>query len=124
MDVMKDYRLSFATVTMLKDNIAEVIVDEGVIVSEFMVVEFHDFLRENVQAPFGLLINKKNAYSYTFEAQKSIVNMDEIKAMAVIYKTKGGLISTQMLINLNRPNNWNIKLFQDRHHALDWISNQ
>ncbi|MFD2725516.1 hypothetical protein [Hyunsoonleella rubra] len=63
---MKEYKLSFGTIIVLKDNLAEVIINEGVVMNEVMVDIYHDFLLSYLKAPFSLLINKKNSYSYTF----------------------------------------------------------
>ncbi|OYX22459.1 MAG: hypothetical protein B7Z06_11615 [Flavobacteriales bacterium 32-35-8] len=118
---MKSYRLSFATISILEKNLAEVIIDEGVIIDEIMVDEYHDFLLSNLSAPFSLLINKKNCYAYTFEAQKTICNLKEIHLIAVVVTTNGALLSTQTLIKLNENSNWNIELFPERDLALEWI---
>ncbi|WP_100616185.1 hypothetical protein [Confluentibacter citreus] len=118
---MKSYRLSFATILLLEKNLAEVIIDEGTIMDEIMVDEYHDFLLNNLSAPFSLIINKKHCYSYTFEAQKTICNLKEIHLIAVVVTTNGALMSTQTLIKINEKNNWNIELFQERDLALEWI---
>lgn len=118
---MKSYRLSFATILILEKNLAEVIIDEGIIMDEIMVDEYHDFLLSNLSAPFSLLINKKHCYSYTFEAQKMICNLKEIHLIAVVVTTNGALMSTQTLIKINEKNNWNVELFQERDMALEWI---
>ncbi|WP_111309318.1 hypothetical protein [Confluentibacter sediminis] len=119
---MKSYKLSFATILILKNNLAEVIVDEGVIMNEIMVDLYHDFLLSNLQAPFTLLINKKNSYSYTFEAQKIIANLKEISRIAVVVSTNGALMSTETLIKINEGNDWNIRLFQEKEAALVWLN--
>lgn len=118
---MKEYKLSFGTIIILRDNLAEVIINEGVVMNEVMVDLYHDFLLSYLKAPFSLLINKKNSYSYTFEAQKMIANLDEIHVMAVIVGTSGALMSTKTLMKINEENDWNIKLFRARPEALEWI---
>ncbi|PKQ43643.1 hypothetical protein [Confluentibacter flavum] len=118
---MKSYRLSFATISILEKNLAEVIIDEGIVMDEIMIDEYHDFLLSNLSAPFSLIINKKNCYSYTFEAQKTICNLKEIHLIAVVVTTNGALMSTQTLIKINENNNWNIELFKERDLALEWI---
>lgn len=121
---MKNYRLSFATIVIFKKNLAEVIVDDGIEINEIMVDEYHDFLLTNLDAPFSLLINKKNSYSYTFNALKVIAHLDEIQAMAVVSNTSGALMSTQTLINVNGNVFKNIKLFDEREEALYWLEEQ
>ncbi|MBU3821120.1 hypothetical protein KO566_03530 [Flavobacteriaceae bacterium XHP0103] len=119
---MKSYELPFAEIIILKDNFAEVIIKEGVVMDEFMVGVYHDFLLTHLQAPFALLINKKNSYSYTFEAQKTIADLKEISHMAVVVATNGALMSTETLIKMNEDKQWNIRLFQERDVALNWLN--
>ncbi|MEN3322757.1 hypothetical protein VP395_03395 [Mariniflexile soesokkakense] len=118
---MKTYKLSFGTISIIESNIAEVIVNDGVEMDEVMVDEYHDFLLNYLEVPFSLLINKLNSYSYNFKAQKMIVNLKEINAMAVVVGTSGGLMSTETLIKMNENNNWNILLFHKREEALSWL---
>lgn len=120
---MEERVLSFGKIVILKKNLAEVIVDEGVTFDEELVVEYHDFLLENLTAPFSLLINKKNAYAYTYEAQKMITNLDEINVMAVVIGSSAGLMSTETLIKINESNASKIKLFKKRNQALLWLEN-
>lgn len=121
---MKSYRLSFCTISIIKSNLAEVIVDDGIEMNEVMVDEYHDFLLNHLSCPIFLLVNKKNSYSYTFEAQRNIANLKEIKAIAVLIGTSGGLMSTETLIDINKNSDWNIQLFQKRDKALAWLETQ
>lgn len=121
---MKSYRLTFGTITIVDNGLAEVIVDEGVELNEENVIEFHDFLLEIFDAPFSLLINRKHSYSYTFQAQRLIGKLDEIKAIAVLIASSGALMSTETIINLNKDSDWNIYVFQERDKALEWIERQ
>ena len=121
---MSSHKLSFGTINILKNNLAEVIVDEGIVMDEVMIDEYHDFLLNTLDVPFALLVNKKNSYTYTFTAQKNIVHLNEIKAIAVITKTSGAVMSTETLINVNGNINSNIKLFQERQSGLTWLNNQ
>ena len=119
---MKSYKLSFGNISIVKKDLAEVVVDDGVEMNVAKVKEYHEFLEQKLKAPFSLLINKKNSYSYTFQAQKIIGNIKGVKAMAVVVGTNGGLMSTETLINLNKDSNWNINLFQNRDKALEWLN--
>ncbi|WP_242202552.1 hypothetical protein [Aestuariivivens insulae] len=121
---MKNFRLSFGEIKILNQNLAEVIVDEGVLFDEVMVDEYHDFLLNTLNPPFSLLVNKKYSYAYTFQAQKCIANLKEIKAMAVLVSTPGAELSTKTLINVNGNYMWNIELFNDRAEALKWLRAQ
>ena len=118
---MKSCKLSFGTILIIRNNLAEIIANEGIVMDEIKVAELHDFLLDNLEAPFSLLVNKKHSYSYTFQAQRKIAHLEEIKALAVIIGTSGALMSTETLININGNIYKNIKLFQDREEALIWL---
>lgn len=118
---MKVYRLSFGYINIIEPNLAEVIIDDEVEMDEKMIDEYHEFLLAYLKSPFSLLINKQNSYTYTFEAQRMIANLNEIQAMAVITKTIITEMTTEVLINMNRDKEWNIKIFQKREEALNWL---
>ena len=118
---MSSYKLSFGTINILQSNLAEVIVDEGIIMDVAHVDEYHHFLLNNLEPPFCLLINKKYSYAYTFNAQKNIVHLEEMNSIAVVARTSGAVMSTETLININGNIYRNIKLFQDREDALIWL---
>ncbi|MFD0989839.1 hypothetical protein ACFQ1R_07015 [Mariniflexile jejuense] len=119
---MKNYKLSFGEIIIIDENLAEVIVNEGVVMNDIMVDEYHDFLLSYLKAPFSLLINKKHSYAMTFSAQKTIATLKEIKAMAVLFSSVGGLMSTETLMNLGENKDLNIRLFQKREDALNWLN--
>ncbi|WP_299102629.1 hypothetical protein [uncultured Winogradskyella sp.] len=121
---MKTHQLSFGQITILKSNLAEVIINSGMLMDMEMIEEYHSFLLTHLEAPFSLLINKVHAYTYTFEAQKKIANLKEIQAMAVVVKGYVGKKSTEFLIAFNDSNDWNISTFRTREEALIWLENQ
>lgn len=119
---MKSYRLSFATIYILKKNMVEIIADEGVVMDELQVDELHDFLLSNIDSPQLLLINKKYSYTYTFKAQTILASLKEIKAVAVTHSSSGALLSTQTLIGINQDLQSKVKIFQCREQALEWLN--
>lgn len=119
---MKSYKLSFGTIIKLGNNLAEVIVDDGIEMNSSQVKEYHDFLSENLKTPFYLLVNRIHSYTYTFEAQKLIVSFNKIKKLAVLLGTHGALMSTETLLNLNTDINWEIEWFRKREDALAWLN--
>lgn len=79
-------RLSFGcTINHLDNNIAEVIVDQGIELSIEMVEELDNYLDTHYSEHFALLVNKANRYSYTYEAQLCLASLDKQKAIAVLY---------------------------------------
>jgi hypothetical protein len=118
---MSNYVLSLGKVNVLSKNLAEVIVDEGIIIDEIMVDEYHDFLLNNLDTPFSLLVNKKNSYTYTFGAQKVLLNIPQVKSIAILTSSIGAVMATETLMSIN-TNMYKIgKIFQDRQEALAWV---
>ncbi|GAA4293148.1 hypothetical protein [Aestuariibaculum suncheonense] len=119
---MKGYKLSFGEIIIHRNNLAEIIIGEGVIMCELKVDELHDFLLTNLAAPFKLLVNKKCSYSYTFEAQKNIVCLKEIEAIAFAVYSPSALMSIETIMNVNKRDVWNTKMFRSQEAALLWLN--
>lgn len=118
---MELHKLDFANIVILRADIAEVVVHDGVEITQVMVDQYHDFLLEHLATPFSLLINKLHSYTYDFSAQKSIANLEQIKAIAVVVYNEISKASTESLINFPREKPWNIEMFSGREMALEWL---
>ena len=118
---MELHNLPFATIIILRDDIAEVMINDGVIMDVAMVEQYHDFLLSHLRAPFSLLVNKINAYTYDFEAQERLATLTEIKAMAVIAYNRVTEITTENLASFPRDVKWNLRIFSDRDEAMEWL---
>ena len=115
------YELHFAKIILLREDIAEVLINEGVEMDVGMVDEYHDFLLSHLRAPFSLLINKVNPYTYDFSAQKKLATLKEINAMAVVAYNRVTEIATESLASLPRDVDWDLKIFSYRDEALAWL---
>lgn len=118
---MKEYKLSFGTIIILEEHLAEVIIHDGLVIDEVVVDLCHDFLLSYLKVPFSIVLNKKNSYSYTYEAQKVFFNLKEIQKVAVVAVTSGAFMSAETLIKISESNHLNIELFEKRDEALEWI---
>ncbi|MGB5604488.1 MAG: hypothetical protein WBO14_18850 [Gammaproteobacteria bacterium] len=118
---MDFYELPFAKIIMLRDDIAEVMIDEGIEMDNEMVEQYHGFLLAHLRAPFSLLINKINSYSYDFHAQQKLATLREINAMAVVAYNGMTKITTETLASYPRDVKWHLKVFSNRDEALAWL---
>ena len=118
------HELPFAKIIVLDKDLAEVLIDDGVEMNTAMVAAYHDFLLAHLQAPFSLLINKINAYTYDFEAQGSLATLEQINAMAVVTYNRISMISTESLAAMPRSKEWNLRIFSDRDEALAWLRSE
>ena len=121
---MNTHDLHFGKVIILHDDIAEVIINEGIEMSLDMINEYHDFLVTNLKAPFALLVNKIHSYTYSFEAQLHLLNLAELKALGVVSYTNVSEMSTRLLHSIPRSFEWNLKIFKDREKAYTWLCEQ
>lgn len=115
------HELPFAKIIILRDDIAEVMINEGVIMDMAMVEQYHDFLLSHLRAPFSLLINKINSYTYDFDAQEKLATLKEINVMAVVAYNRVTEITTQTLASYPRNVKWNLRVFSNRNDALAWL---
>ena len=122
---MESHQLSFAQITILREDIAEVVVNEGVEMDMTMVNEYHTFLLNHLKAPFSLLINKIHSYSYEFLAQRKLAVLKEIHSMAVVsYSSTTKHATLALADGIKRDIPWNIEIFNDKDTALHWIESQ
>ena len=121
---MEEAVLSFGTIRHLEDGICEVVVDDGVEMTRAMVDEYHDHLSSYYPHDFAILVNKKNDYTYDFEAQQHLATLPNIRAIAVLVYRRASEIATQALHNIKRDHQWNLRIFYDRDKALQWLESQ
>jgi hypothetical protein len=122
------HKLSFCTVNMLSDAVAEVIVNSGLEISLEMAEELEAFFNEHFTQPFGVLINKINHYHYAFEAKLSIGSHEHLKAIAVVnYSDKSEKV-TDDIANVRKIDGWNLQSFSGLdlgwQQAHDWLKKE
>ena len=115
------HELPYAKIIILQDNIAEVMINDGVKMDLEMVEHYHEFLLSHLRSPFSLLINKINSYTYDFDAQLKLATLKEINAMAVVAYDRITRITTETLASYPRSEKWNLKVFSNRDEALNWL---
>ncbi len=122
---MKVFLLPFGKVNILESNIAEIIINEGVLIDRDTVETYRSLIRSHLSIPYSLLINKVHGYSYTFEAQVTMGTLNkDVDYRAVVVNSQSGEMATEIVMNVNKKNNWNLEMFRDRDEALTWLINQ
>ena len=115
------YELSYAKIIILQDDIAEVIINDAVVMNAVMVKHYHEFLRSHLTSPFSLLINKVNSYTYDFDAQIELATIPEINVMAVVVYKRITELATESLASYPRSKKWNLEIYLNRDDALAWL---
>ena len=90
---MPNGNLSLCEVNYLRENIIEVIPFEGIEIGEKEVKEYHKFFDRSFKNAFGILVNKKYQYSYSFEAQMNITKYPLLKSVAILFYDRQSEVS-------------------------------
>ena len=117
-------RLPFADIVVLKPNIAELVVFSGIELTSGMVQEYQQVLVKHLKQPIGLLINKRNAYTYSFSAQMEIGLAKEIRATAILVERESSVLVMQSIKGMPDHTQWNMDIFFERDAALTWLEQQ
>lgn len=121
---MEITELSFAKIIKLDADMAEVIVNDGIEYDMDMLEEYHAWICNNMQTPSCILVNKVNDYTYTFEVQRKLAAIPEIRAIAHLVYSRASKLATQAMIDLPKVAPWNTNIFHDRESALQWLQEQ
>jgi hypothetical protein len=122
------HRLSFAYFNKLAGNILEIVVDDKIEISLEMIEECHQFITDHFPHEFGLLINRVNNYTYSYEAKLSIASHDKLKAMAFVYYSQQGKLLTEKLTEVRANDAWNWRIFSGVElgwqQAYSWLQQE
>ena len=121
---MQNTKLSFCDIKAIAPHVCEVTVYHAVEIDDDMVDEYHGFLTKHQDETKGLLINKKNDYTYTFSAQTRLLDLPHVKAIAVVVYRQSSRIITELISRTPRRNPWNLKIFDDYDEAVDWLRSE
>jgi hypothetical protein len=122
------HRLSFAKIHFVSNNIAEVMVDNDIEITIEMIEELDDYLSSYEYQHLGILINRINSYSYSFEAKFCVYSHHKMKAIALVYYSSQCRQSTQDILDLRFMDELNLKMFEGIElgwqQALNWLQQE
>jgi hypothetical protein len=125
---MQTLKLSFAKINCLNRRIAEVIVNQDVVISLEMSEEYDQALATHFASDFALLINKINHYRFAYEAKLTMASHSNLKAIAVITYNKKDRQSVEATAVMRKRDGWNLKVFEGlnlgRQAGIDWLESQ
>ncbi|NQZ12162.1 MAG: hypothetical protein HRT35_33845 [Algicola sp.] len=119
---MQKFDLGFALIYLLDDNLAEVIINEGVEMDITAVEQYHDWIDQHMNDPCFLLVNKINQYTYTFDAQRHLIQLDKVKAIAVVCYSPIAEKASRFVVDMPRKIKWQFDTFDNRKAALQWLA--
>ena len=122
MAILKEYKFDFCTVQQRDDNILLFEFKDGIEVDADMAAELTRAADDNMTGPFGILSNRINSYSLSFEAMAALAQYDNMVALAIVVpdaKSHALVEAQNYLISAlkNKP----IKIFMDTDSAISWL---
>mgnify|MGYP000008783740 CR=1 FL=1 len=122
------HRLSFGHFNILSENILEVVADEGVEMTLEMIEECHQFVEQHFTDDFGMLVNRVNNYTYSFEAKLSIASYEHLKAIAFVYYSPDCKEVAEELYQIRSLDEWNFRVFSGLElgwqQAYTWLQQE
>jgi len=119
--LMEWHKLSFGKIALLRSNVAEIMVDEGVDIDVQMVNEIHNHLLSLFTHSFSLLINKSNAYSTQLDALILFGSLTAINKIAIFAPNRLAKLSADFSANIPSSTHLNIQVFTERNEAISWL---
>jgi hypothetical protein len=117
---METHKSSSYELSILDDNIAELVIYENTEFDAKMVDEFHEFIARKMVPPVSVLVNKLYSYSYSYEALKALSRSRKIKSVAVASYGKSSTTINYIMEHFN-PCNLPVKIFSEKALALQWL---
>ena len=114
---MIQYKLSFGVLFHHDNGVLETLIDNGIELTEEMVNEFFNVIRSIEPKVELCLVNRKNAYSYTFKANMMLASSDLVKYVAVL---KHGRLPWP-LKGIFSPKLYRLGFFDDYDEAMSWL---
>ena len=113
--------LSFGRIEIVREDIAELTIDEAVEVDLEHVKELHAFVLQHLKSPFGLMINRISSYAYSFEAQQKLADLEPLAAIAIVTRNQSGQLASEQVAEIYPEDGWNMRLFTEYQAAYDWL---
>ena len=114
---MKLKDLDFGVLKEIEPQIAEIIVNEGVVLDRGKIQEIEERLLEKYDGRYALLVNRKNRYSHTHESMMKVARMKNLAAIAILVYAD---FAKQAAL-IHELYQQNVSIFDDREKALTWL---
>lgn len=120
MKVLGTCRLTVLDLIHYSNGIVELIADEGVTISGENAREMFDMISSLEPKVQAALVNRKNSYSFSFEAQRELGNYRDITAVAIMTHSRIAYLAAKFA----HAKYYKLRVFMDRDKALQWLSKQ
>ena len=122
MNIVKEYQYEYCTVQRRDDNILVFEINDGIEIDADMVAELTRAADEVMTGSFGILSNRINSYSLSFEAMTALARYDNLAALAiVVHNSKSRMLVEAQNYLISALRRKPIKIFMDADSAINWL---
>ncbi len=121
---MRTISLDYGDFQFAENNITTVTMTEGIQVTKQLAIEILKLLSKEVTVDSGIIINRKNKYSYTLEGMRMLTdpNTRKIIATAIVdHKDNSEKVSHLQIKLLEIYGRSNMQMFDSLELAEEWI---
>jgi hypothetical protein len=118
------HHLSFCDIEQLSDNVFETIAKNGITLDKKCADENWIFWQHVRDKPFGLLINCKIAFHYSFEGAREIGKHPLQQKTAILLNNDELDTEMKMAIDIKNSTGDDTlhQFFSNRNEAIEWLS--
>lgn len=117
------YTLSFGYILRVRENIAELLIDEGTTVTVDMYEEYLEFIHENFAKPYAVLLNSINQFSFSPAVNSKVGANNSLAAIATVTYSKPQRAMIDKYENVDEE--FNLRKFcgfnLGRNQAIQWL---
>jgi len=117
-----EYDLNYCTLQRWGDDIVLIEIKDGIEVNADMAAELINIANKNLNGSFGILSNRVNSYSLSFEAMAALAQHDNLAAVAIVVPSSRSrlLVEAQNYL-ISAIKKKPIKVFLDTDSASNWL---
>ncbi len=115
------HKVSCGKIAVIRYDVAEIMVDDGIDINIKMVDEIHHYLLSTFPHSFSLLINKSNSYSTQLDALIRFGALPAIDKIAIFAPTKMAELSANFSAGIPSSAKLDIHVFPLRSDAINWL---
>ncbi len=116
--------LPYCQVAVLNNRVAEITFNEGIELQVHHLQALNKYLLAILTSPYGMLINKKNSYSYAFDTQRFMGKSEGLGALAVVTHDAAAKVNVHLIKNMPRKHEFNMEIFDNYQSAFSWLEQQ
>lgn len=122
MEILKEYKFDFCTAQHRDDNIVVFEFNDGIEVDADMAAQLTRAADEAMTGKFGILSNRINSYSLSFEAITALAQYDNLAALAiVVHDAKSHMLVEAQNFLIAALKKKPIKIFMNMDSAVNWL---